>query len=329
MAVDSPSSSGFRSCAVLLVRFLVGALFVWCALLLIPWEPWLFELPRHFRMGYVVMGAVLLVFMLLLRQWRWVPVALLTVAWQGYPWYVWQQPDGPVARSGAPRFTILTCNLLWEAGSKAGGTIDSLRAAEADVIVFQEFTPAWQRRLKKDLWDLYPHRVERPMEGAFGICLASRLPFGQSWSATDDGGSPVAAGVILLEGRSIGILGVHPLPPMSPAMGRKWRASLASWPTLLRRLQCDHQVLAGDFNSTPFSMGFQGLCEAAGLRDGARGFGLVNTWIPVPSMPAGLPLDHILISGALQLTDYRIGPPLESDHRWVRAVIAPVDRMPP
>lgn len=320
-AADSPTAPfNVRRFIARRVRFLIIALPLCCALLLIPWDGWLFELLRHFRIWCAVIGLGLALAALLLREWRWAFAALLTGLWQGYPVYSYATTKAANAGNPQAQFSVLTCNLLWEFVDPQE-TIASLRKANPDVIVFEEFTPNWQTILRKELWEQYPHRVERPMEGAFGICLASRLPLEQARGFTDEAGFDSVSGVITVAGEKVGILGVHPLPPTSPAYFSDWRTSFRTWPSLLRQIQCKHRVLAGDFNSTPFCRAFSGLCSDAHLRDSAVGHGLANTWFPLPP-PLGLPLDHVLISESLTATDLKVGPDTGSDHRWVKAILA-------
>jgi endonuclease/exonuclease/phosphatase (EEP) superfamily protein YafD len=150
--------------------------------------------------------------------------------------------------------------------------------------------------------------------------MVSRLPLENARALPDDAGLSCMSGVITVAGEKVGILGVHPLPPTSPGYFSEWKASIGSWPSLLRQIPCTHRVLTGDLNSTPFSRAFANLCTDAGLKDSAIGYGLPNTWIPTP-LPLGLPLDHVLISKDLMVFSREVGPPAGSDHRWVKVVL--------
>ncbi|HEX2746744.1 MAG TPA: endonuclease/exonuclease/phosphatase family protein, partial [Verrucomicrobiales bacterium] len=254
-----PGTSPLRRFIERRVRFLIFALPLCCALLLIPWDGWLFELLRHFRLWCAVIGLALTLFALLLRQWKWAGIALLTGLWQGYPVYAYSSMNRVDAGANHARFSVLTCNLLYEAVDPET-MIASLKKADPDVIVFEEFTSHWQSLLQKALWETYPHRIERPMEGAFGICMVSRLPLENARALPDDAGLSCMSGVITVAGEKVGILGVHPLPPTSPGYFSEWKASIGSWPSLLRQIPCTHRVLTGDLNSTPFSRAFANLC---------------------------------------------------------------------
>ena len=132
-------------------------------------------------------------------------------------------------------------------------------------------------------------------------------------------------GVLSVGGQRVTVAGIHPPPPAQPELYGLWREGLAAVPQLLTSTAAPatHFVVVGDFNSAPFSRAFARLCEDAGLRDSALGFGLRTTWQPGPWLP-GLPLDYILVSGRLGVAEHRMGPPAGSDHRWVMARLVPV-----
>ena len=72
-------------------------------------------------------------------------------------------------------------------------------------------------------------------------------------------------------------------------------------------------IVAGDFNTTPWSPYFRDLVAAAGLRNAAEGHGYVGTW-PAWFWPALIPIDHVLLKGPLVATSVRRGPAIGSDH---------------
>jgi endonuclease/exonuclease/phosphatase (EEP) superfamily protein YafD len=324
---DLPGSAStphgaFRRFVERRVRILTFALPAACLLLLLPVDGWLFELLRHFRIWCACIGLGLCAMSFALRRWCWAVVALLTGLWQAVPLAVYQvRPGGSPVQPGSA-FSILTCNLQWEANDP-DAMMASLRKADADVLVLLEFTAEWQAIFGRGMWEQYPHRVEVPEEGAFGICLASRLPLEGAAKVTDSAGFVTVTGTVTAGKERIALLGVHPLPPVRPAMFAEWRESFASWPAMLLRSGAPHQVLAGDFNCTPFTRSFAKLCEETGLRDSARGFGLWNTWYPF-GPPFGLPIDHVLVSKDLWVESRDVGPPAGSDHRWVSVTL----RMP-
>jgi endonuclease/exonuclease/phosphatase (EEP) superfamily protein YafD len=50
------------------------------------------------------------------------------------------------------------------------------------------------------------------------------------------------------------------------------------------------------------------------LRNSQVGFGLQPTFSSQSNLLLRVPIDHLVHSGALEVTDRRLGPPLGSDH---------------
>jgi endonuclease/exonuclease/phosphatase (EEP) superfamily protein YafD len=72
-------------------------------------------------------------------------------------------------------------------------------------------------------------------------------------------------------------------------------------------------LIAGDFNLTPWSEYFSDALEQSGLHDAALGFGLARSW-PAQFAPAGIRIDHCLLSRHWRSQSTSIGPDLGSDH---------------
>jgi len=291
----------------------------------LPVEGWLMELLRQFRLWGAGTGLVLgLLAMGLRMRWWWVVAALVLAGWQGWPLLEWRRSPGMKEEKAAEsakkelggRLTLVTCNLLYEM-REPGRMSALLGAADADVLVLLEFTKEWDRELGRELWGRYPYRVAEPLRGPFGICLASRVPLSGAKVEYDPAGFPCVAAVVEVAGKRVGVLGVHPMPPMRPEAYEMWREAFAAWPGMLARLGEPLRVVAGDFNATPFCRTFRGFVVGQGLRETSRGYGLESTWYP-GRLPWGLPLDHVLVSEGLRVRAYGVGPEAGSDHRWVR-----------
>jgi endonuclease/exonuclease/phosphatase (EEP) superfamily protein YafD len=72
-------------------------------------------------------------------------------------------------------------------------------------------------------------------------------------------------------------------------------------------------IVAGDFNTTPWSPHFQDLVATAGLRNAANGHGYLATW-PTAFWPARIPIDHVLVGGRVAVTHVARGQSIGSDH---------------
>jgi endonuclease/exonuclease/phosphatase (EEP) superfamily protein YafD len=119
---------------------------------------------------------------------------------------------------------------------------------------------------------------------------------------------------VAVGGATLVVAGVHPSSPSPTEPGDTRR----------RNRELDHiaeiagdaerpVIVAGDFNTTPWSPYFQDLLAGAGLRNAAEGHGYIGTW-PAPFWPALIPIDHVLLKGPLAATAVRRGPAIGSDH---------------
>lgn len=100
---------------------------------------------------------------------------------------------------------------------------------------------------------------------------------------------------------------------LAHAMAPLWADGLKARDTLLRAAgeaaqQSETFIMLGDFNLTPWSPEFRRL---PGKRAGdPRG---VATW-PTSLRALGLPIDHIMFEGKLELVEVRVMEPIGSDH---------------
>lgn len=233
---------------------------------------------------------------------------------------------------------VATVNLLATAADH-GAAIAALRRLDPDVVVFQEYTPAWHRALSGAL-DGLPHRHAVPIDGPFGIALYSRAPIVRRDAiALDRVAVPTLEALIEIEGARFGILGTHPPPPLGATL-------LASNARHLRALGARAAaregplVVAGDLNATPWSAAFRALVEGSGLVDARRGHGILATWSPLAgdslaarlarSPLTSLPIDHVLVGGGATVGHAFVGEAAGSDHRaFVADVRVPRDPRPP
>jgi endonuclease/exonuclease/phosphatase (EEP) superfamily protein YafD len=108
------------------------------------------------------------------RDSRLLAVGLLAAgifAWLWGPLF-WPPPgveaDGPFLR-------VMTVNVLGK-GGQADSVLASIRAAEADLVFIQEFTPDLASSLSLDLKEDLPYQVLSPGYGSDGLAVFSRYP---------------------------------------------------------------------------------------------------------------------------------------------------------
>lgn len=226
----------------------------------------------------------------------------------------------PTAVENAPRLRVLSLNLLKSNDKGYEHALAVVRNAEADVIWLGEYTPSWQKYLQATLSD-YPYRLERPDLGSFGAAMYSRHPFavaemvpgGHDWA-------PFGRTVVHTPHGPIGVLGVHPPPPMPSAARIAERdAGLAAIPLILENLP-ERRIVLGDFNATPWNAAFVKMREQTGLGPGSTRWWLPSWPDPLPA-PLRVPIDHVLVSGDLVVEHAELGASFGSDHRPLLATV--------
>ena len=147
----------------------------------------------------------------------------------------------------------------------------------------------------------------------FGIALYSRRPItSHRVEHLDDSNVPTIVATIDLDGRSLNVVGTHPLPPMGRRRSELRDRHLQAIGNLIKRLPPPVMVL-GDLNTTSWSPHFRDLLEKCDLRDSRCGFGVQPTW-PVEQWVLRIPIDHALVSEDLAVTQRYVGPDIGSDH---------------
>lgn len=311
------------------LRWLAVAAPVAGLVLQLPVRWWIWDLAQHFHLYWMAAAGAMLLVCAGFRWWRRAAANLLLLLILALPLreYYLAEPDTaspgapPSGRNGATEFRFLSYNLL-VVGRQAELTRQALDTANPDMLLLLEFTPAWQKALQPVL-DRYPHQIGLPQEDSFGIWFGSRLPLESNrLVVVGDGPFPTVVAHARISGIPVTIVGAHPMNPVFPSWSAIWREQYQTYPELLKEAQADALILAGDLNSSPFATTFRDFLSKSGLRDSARGRGLMNTWSG-PRLPIelGLPIDHILVGGSIKVLDLQRGPQLGSDHRWLEATL--------
>lgn len=274
----------------------------------------LLDLCSHFRFQYFTLLAMLAVLLWRWKSPRWAAVALLACLHNAAliaPFYFGAgSTSEPSQRLSLISFNVQVSN------QRSRDVLKYLQDKQPDVVLLMEVNNRWIREVSA-LNDDYPHRVIAAADGPVGIAMYSKVPirrhellglgtefYPSIWAELD------------VAGRSVGFLGTHPPPPVTPRLYRIRNEQLALVAETVRSSGMP-TIVAGDLNATPWCSGYQQLI-AAGLSDSARGFGLQPTWnshLP----PLWIPIDHVLTTKEFTALRRRIGPNCGSDHYAVEA----------
>lgn len=247
----------------------------------------------------------------------------------------------PAPDSGAGEITVMTYNIEKNNfPGKDGLVLESIRAANADVVAVQELNSRMSRKIGERLSPEYPYQLLAPGENAEGMGLISRYPMKKSrlklpgpWFRA------IQSADIAFENKTITLINVHfnrfyPGEPFEPFIHRHRRhAETVSRFAAIRR---NPVLLLGDLNATPANDAYRLVARkfTDSWREAGWGFGHTfpgkakdpKLWMTVSgiSTPDWLfRIDYIFHSGEWETRDIRIGPwNGGSDHRPVTARLA-------
>lgn len=278
---------------------------------------WVFDLAANFRLHLATVGMAFTLFAGLQRLKITATIAglaTLTNAVLVAPLYMGMMQNDAPSTTGKP-LRIVMANVQQNMGDPkvVGQFLDDL---DADVVGLVEVNKKWMRALKPHL-KRWRYRLIKTRDDNFGMALLAKTRLkGEAKSLA--GGLPTIVARIKHDGGEIGLVLVHPPPPVSGEIAgvrNKLFESLSGW----RSQWSDDLVIFGDFNATPWSVPFRDLLSSAGLRHGRLGQGYQPSWptrlFKVNVGMFGLPIDHVLIGGDLQFIEHQIGPKIGSDHR--------------
>jgi endonuclease/exonuclease/phosphatase (EEP) superfamily protein YafD len=270
---------------------------------------WVIELFSHFFHWYFLLGLISCLVLFITRNRRWAVAGLFVAAANSLllvPIYL-----SPTSSDAEPNLRILHANVL-TTNTDHQSFLELVEDVNPDIISVQENNLAWQEALRA-LGETYPHAKILPREDNFGIALYSRLPFEEiEVLIMTTARVPAIEASVSVAGRSVKIFAIHTLPPLDGFNARSRAAQLAQIPKRMPAAGTP-TLLIGDLNTTMTSPLYRRLEEASGLRNARYGFAFGAT-CPRPYGALGLPLDHVLVSGDIEVKSFRVGPDIGSDH---------------
>jgi len=290
-----------QAAAVITVAFSVGTL--------LPIDHFAIQLFTHFRLQYVVVSlSLLLLFKYLRSPWLIGALAasLVLNASLVLPWYV-----GEDETSGGVELKLLHANVL-SSNTEYDRLISLLDTEAPDLVMLQEVSPDWLVALDELRAD-YPYSYAEAREGNFGIALFSRVPL-KSVSHFDSPpfGYPTIVASLDIDGQVLHFIGTHPMIPVRGTFYDARNEQLAGVARLLGK-QAEPKILVGDLNLSQWDVNYKHLEQQGGVRNARKGFGILPTW-PVFMPFAMIPIDHVLVSETISVTDFYSGPRIGSDH---------------
>ena len=278
------------------------------------------DLASHFTLHIGLAAAGLALALIVLRRPYSAAAAMLTLC--VCLWRVLVVTDGTENRTwrasarptGAAELRVLqwNVNIANPDPQEVLGWIASLDPAP-DLIALLEVGPVMARAVATRDWH-YRVLLSEPREDAFGIALLSTRRELKATVHTHRNLAVPSAVVVLCNGApgAARIIASHPPPPMGALLARHRNEQLEELVDLVRADGAS--VLLGDLNLTPWSATYRALLRDGQLRPGFAGLPPA-TWSP-PWVPLwlGIPIDLVLLSPGVRVTQQLLGPRLGSDH---------------
>lgn len=293
---------------------------------------WLADLLANLRVQLVLIGLLVLLVGMFLRQWRLAMIACVVLALH-LSWFATAFPSAAKHESVGHLVTVTSVNVL-SGNVQHDRVIADLIEANPDVIAVLELTSALDHKLRQDLPE-YQHAITSAKnEGNFGVGVYSKYPLAntvlfESVEAIESIAVTVVVDQVGGTIQKFRLFVTHPLPPMNAALFEKRNRQLEDVADRIHEFRQQASgipiVLLGDLNLTPWSPWFLELQSRSGLVRGISNFTLEPTWYRFPMFPFGLILDHGLIEPSLVCTDFQVGKPMGSDHRSITLRIASAD----
>jgi endonuclease/exonuclease/phosphatase (EEP) superfamily protein YafD len=192
--------------------------------------------------------------------------------------------------------------------------IEYIVASDPDVVLLHESSRPWEVAMESS--DLGYEVVKgRSEDLIFGTLVLTRQTVDASSFGFAEGDGRAIALTYLPEGwpEPVQILSSHPVAPTSGERAGLRDAQLGFAAEWAGQQQGAYMVV-GDLNASPWSSPFRGLVSDGGLRNSQLGFGLQPSFSARTIFPLRVPIDHLLHSDDLRVTDRRLGPPMGSDH---------------
>jgi len=286
------------------------------------WSDWPLETLANFTPQFLV-GGVIVSLIAAVKMPKLAAISAIAVMAMGFPLWGFQNFQKP-SRAPCPDDTCLTVLSVNNWGDS--GALRNLAVIadeqQADVIGIYELP---FKATEDSLQILFPHYQSiilasteaygQPIPKPMALLSRQKLDNAQIKQPKGGGDRVIITAQLPTASGPIDLILAHPKAPISQSDMRKRNTLLAAAASAAR--ESDTFILMGDFNLTPWVPTYRDL---PGRRAGDPRF--QATWSK--GMPLlGLPIDHILFDGALQLHDAQVLPDFGSDHRPVLARFAP------
>lgn len=217
-----------------------------------------------------------------------------------------------MAATGERTVRLLTYNFHWR--NRNFDALERLLGDQGpDIVVLQEIQP-WHQPVLDRLKARYPHQAKCDIGNHCGVVVLSRHPVDFRGAIADASGHDVAMKTaISIEGRELVVVGAH---LWQPFRGMHQASQFAALTRAVAALP-PNTVVAGDFNSVPWSTNTARFAAGAGVCISNT---LKPTW-PRWLGPFGIPIDQVFLKPGVTLLSIAAVAGAGSDHKALIATV--------
>jgi endonuclease/exonuclease/phosphatase (EEP) superfamily protein YafD len=194
-----------------------------------------------------------------------------------------------------------------------------VKEIDPDIVLLLEVKPGNYEQLHS-LMQAYSYRIKNISPEELGFVFLSKFPMhGYNVTKLSKYGNSLFETILEINEKPVMFYGIH---AQRPRFGNYTeRVTQSNW--LAREIngQSLPVIVAGDFNSTPYSPVFRDFVKTAGLKDSREGFGWQPSW-PAFFPPLWIPIDHVLVTPDIQVRKRTTGSYISSDHYPVIAELS-------
>ena len=273
---------------------------------------WFFDLFSHFSLQYFFLSLCFAFLLFIFNRtnyvlWLFVFPTVLINLQNLWPFYSFDAYTRNIASSP---LKIVSINLN-SANQQIDLLKDYLKKYNPDVVFMMELTPSIGSQLR-ELKTQFPYGKAVMENGNFGIGIISKLPL-DSVEIHRQASSriPYISAKILVVNQMIGLVAVHPFPPIGE-QGTLLRNDYTDQISQLIKNNKIPTILCGDWNASPWSYQTKKIINETETKI-PKGHGIITTW--PSSLPfLKIPIDFCLTSKSIGIMEYSRGPYVGSDH---------------
>lgn len=186
-----------------------------------------------------------------------------------------------------------------------------IQKIDPEIVLLVEVS-ADQDELLRSLKQSYPYCISSIPEDVVGVVFLSKFPLHDHHvTKLSEQGNLLFEARVEIDQRSVIFYGLH---AQRPRFGN-YKERISQFLRLVRQIneQSLPVIVAGDFNTTPYSPIFRKVIKLSGLKDAREGFGWQPSW-PTFFPPLWIPIDHVLVSPEVQVFKRSTGSYIGSDH---------------